>query len=349
MMERSKLIGHIAASKMFRHWHYFSYHFGFYSEGLEHSLAKSVTDSCLDAETQLRGFATAMIDALAEIGGKEKHEPHYEQLLQRLAELLVIRQIVTWGWPRPVTFDREPTAGNSRKNPEVTISSETWRIGVEVKAPSLLQHIRSRASHVSQVSSRSFDKEQLSQLAGADEGITMPRDNPVKDFLISADAKFAEFRRENPQFFGVLVIVWDDFVYEPISALIHPGSGLFTENSFARDAAGAPVKFANVDTVVIVPHLHQLMRSTRDEPLADGLRLPLDYGDEKQFPFKTCIHNPHGRTPPDEILDCLHAVPQGALVGAEYQPSDVIWWFNPRAPASLERREAVKQKEKRHA
>jgi|GEM_PF-519841 len=344
-MDRSDLIQHVLDSKIFKHWHYFTYHFQFLSGGGEHWMVKSILDACLAVERQIPGFASTMIDALADIGGKPKHEPHYEQLLQRLAELYVIRQIVTWPWPLPVKFEWEPTAGTSEKNPEVSIVSANWTIGVEVKAPSLLQHIRARTSHVTQISSRMFGKEELSGFSGAEEGVTMPRDNPVKDFLISADAKFAEFRHENPQFFGVLVIVWDDFIYEPISALIHKGSGLFTDASFARDEAGAPLKFTNVDTVVLIPHLHQLIHSTRDEPLVDGLELPLDYGDERQFPFKAYIHNPHGRNPPQEILDCLHAAPQEALVGAEYQPSDMIWWFNPRDPSSLGKRGGAVQTE----
>ena len=348
-MDRSDLIRHALNSRIFKHWHYFTFHFQFLQAGGEHRMVKSILDACLDVERQIPGFASAMIDALADIGGKEKHEPHYEQLLQRLAELLVIRQIAVWPWSKPVKFQWEPTAGASKKNPEISISSEGWVIGVEVKAPSLLRHNRLRASNDTQVSSRMFGKDEIRRLTGAEGGITAPRDNPLKDFLVSADAKFAGFRIKDLNFFGVLVVVWDDYVYEPISALIHEASGLFTEKSFTRDAAGQPLKFRNVDAVVIIRHLHQFSRAAGDQPLGDDFELPLDYGHKRQFPFKTYIQNPHGQMPPAEILDCLQAVPQADLVGAEYHPSDLIWWINTRDPSLLEERGDADQPEARHA
>jgi len=327
-MDRSQLREHILNSKFFQHWHYFTFHFRFLRLGCEHLMVTSILDACLNVEEVIPGFAPAMIDSLADIGGIEKHEPHFEQLLQRLAELLVIRQIATWDWPQPVTIQWEPTAGTSKKNPEISISSEKWTIGVEVKAPSLLQHIRVRGSNFTQVSSRMFTTDQIKKFASADDGVTLPRDNPIKDFLISANAKFEQFRLVTPNFFGVLVIVWDDFIFEPISALTHKASGLFTENSFAKDAGGSPLTFPNVDSVIIVRHLHQLARATRDEPLIDGLFFALDYGEEGMFPFKCRIDNPHGRTPPEEIFACLQAVPPGPDLGAEYLPSDLVWWLN---------------------
>jgi hypothetical protein len=45
--------------------------------------------------------------------------------------------------------------------------------------------------------------------------VLLPRDNPVKDFLLSADAKFAAFKAQHLTFTSALVIVWDDFIQEP--------------------------------------------------------------------------------------------------------------------------------------
>jgi hypothetical protein len=45
----------------------------------------------------------------------------------------------------------------------------------------------------------------------------------------------------------MLVVVCDDFIYEPITALVHPISVLLTESSFAKDAIGSPLTFPNVD------------------------------------------------------------------------------------------------------
>jgi hypothetical protein len=94
----------------------------------------------------------------------------------------------------------------------------------------------------------------LVERSAGDDGITLPRDNPVKDFLVDADAKFKAFKSK-ADCTTVLVIVWDDFIYEPITALAHPKSGLLTANSFAKDANGSPMKFPNVDAVVLVRHL----------------------------------------------------------------------------------------------
>jgi len=53
----------------------------------------------------------------------------------------------------------------------------------------------------------------MTRVARADEpappagSITYPRDNPVEDFLHSADVKFEGFR-DDPAFYGALFIVW---------------------------------------------------------------------------------------------------------------------------------------------
>ncbi|NJM73101.1 MAG: hypothetical protein HC862_24815 [Scytonema sp. RU_4_4] len=159
------------------------------------------------------------------------------------------------------SFRWEPTpASGSKKNPEIIVQSNDYQIGVEVKAPSILNHIRQRSSNSLQFPARVLPKHIIEIFPGADGGVTFPRDNPVKDFLISADKKFAPFKQENENFSSILVIVWDDYVYEPISSLTHPFCGLFTPNSFAQDAAGEPLQFPSVDGVIIIRHLHQLIR-----------------------------------------------------------------------------------------
>ncbi len=345
-MEYEGLLAHAKASKIFKQWHWYSYHFNLLANGYHQPFAYSILDACLDCDESIPGFAKQMTDALAEISGTEKHVPHYEQLLQLLAELLIIRQIVTWNWPMEVKFAWEPTAGKSKKNPEISIASDDWVIGVEVKAPSLRQHQEARAKNFTQVPSRALTKKEIETLPGASSGVTLPRDNPVKDFLISADSKFAEFRKADPKFFGLLVIVWDDFIYEPITALVHSNGGLLTSKSFARDKSGNALIFPNVDAVVVVRHLHQFQQAAGEKPLADGLESPLDYGEPGQFPFKVLIPNPHGRALPAEITECLQAVPQNGLMGAEYQTPEVVWWIGgdvlPDTPAPVD----VKRKEK---
>lgn len=313
-------------SNFFKRWHWFSYHF---AQPFQHPLSNSVLRACLDCEKHIPGFTKKMIDALASISGKEKYEPHYEQLLQRLAELHVIQQVVNFDWSTETSFHWEPTpTSGSKKNPEIIVQSIDHQIGIEVKAPSIFNHIRQRSSNALQFPARVLPKHSIENFPGAGGGVTFPRDNPIKDFLISAEGKFEPFKKENKNFFSILVIVWDDYVYEPISSLTHPFCGLFTPNSFAQDPNGEPLKFPSVDGVVIIRHLHQLIRATRDEPLIPPCCHPLDYGKDEDFPMKAFIANPHGAAVPEVVLRCLQAYPPSLDIGSEYVPQDWIWWFH---------------------
>jgi hypothetical protein len=126
----------------------------------------------------------------------------------------------------------------------------------------------------------------------------------------------------------VLVIVWDDFIYEPISSLLHAASGLLTPNSFYKDEQGRPIIFRNVDGVVVIRHVHQIMRATGDEPHINGCRHALDYGQQAVFPWKVFIANPHGQPVPDILPKCLQAREPSTEMGAEYNSSDLVWWFD---------------------
>jgi hypothetical protein len=93
-------------------------------------------------------------------------------------------------------------------------------------------------------------------LAG-EGGLTLPRDNPVKDFLIDAEAKFAPFKAAT-RATSLLVIVWDDHIYEPITVLTQEQCGLLTPNSCYTDASGGPVTFPDIDAVVLIrPYVFQ--------------------------------------------------------------------------------------------
>ncbi len=157
--------------------------------------------------------------------------------------------------------------------------------------------------------------------------MTLPRDNPVKDFLVSDEAKFSPFRIADPEFRSVLVIVWDDHVNEPITALIHPGTGLLTSNSFFKGPDGRPRTFPSVDAVVVVRHLHNFMLIASDREPEDECREALDYGREGGFPPKVIIGNPFAERVPMEVVECLQAYTPSPMMGAEYIPGDLVWWM----------------------
>jgi len=327
---RSSLIDYATRSKIRNGWHFLSYHFGFFDNGVEHPLAKSIIDACVDCERALPGAGFGAIDKLAGPGGRVKYEPHYEQLLQSLAELFVVRQVLKHPWPGSPTFRLEPTTGSSGKNPEMTVSYGAYTIGVEVKAPSLLAHMRSRALYPMQRLSRQDHLNELAKEMFPDYDIPLPKDHPVLRYLRSANDKFREFRALDENFYGILVIVWDDFINEPISALHSGSSGLFTPNSFSRGPDGKAEVFKNVDVVVLIRQLHQFIRATRDEPLADGKNFALDYGDDADFPPKAFIEVPNGRVLPEEVrwpmVLCFQAYPPQPMMGAEYIAGDVVFW-----------------------
>ena len=241
------------------------------------------------------------------------------------SEILIINQLVLSFKDDPVSFDREPTSGTSKKNPEITISTKDYKVGIEVKAPSLLKHQKIRANNKTQVASRFIDKTEIDKITKGE--VTTPRDNPIKDFLISADQKFKSFKENEVNFRGLLVVVWDDFIYEPISALTHHSSGLFTKNSFAKDKNGQPLTFSNVDAVIIVRHLHQFNAAASGSPLIDNKTHAMDYGEKGNFPPKAFIVNPHGSGMSETIIESLQAFTPCPQMGAEYMPKELIWWI----------------------
>lgn len=326
-MTEAELYGYLLASHLFSQWHWFRWHFEHRLRGGNHPLAASIVHACLECDARIPGFARAMADAIASLSGREKYLPHLEQLLQRLCELLVIRQAIIHEWPAGTAFHREPAVAPAGKNPELLIRTGDASYGIEVKAPAIFDHWRRRGRRPLQLAARAIPKEDIGDLVGSPEDVTLPRDNPIKDFLISANSKFESLKRAHEGFSGILVIVWDDFIYEPISALMHPECGLFTENSFARDDRGGPLRFDSIDGVVIIRHLHQLVRSCRDEPLVDGCQHALDYGRPGEFPFKAFLQNPRGSPVSLSILECLQAIPPGPVMGAEYVPNEIISWF----------------------
>lgn len=325
-MDEKELLRVIASSKIFKSWHWFSYHFGTQFNGRLHPLAESVVSACLICEAKMPGYALQFIERLAGVSGREKHMPDWEQLLQQLAELHVISRVASWYSEGQATFDLEPTSQESKKNPEILFSTATHNVAVEVKAPAIFKHWESRSGNPIQFSSRFAPKEIIEKLADG-QSSTLPRDNPIKDFLISANEKFSVFALEDPGFIGILVICWDDHIYEPISSLIQSDCGLLTENSFFRDQDGRPHRFENISGVIVIRHLYQLVRACRSEPLMDGISHPLDYGKEGEFPWKAFLQNPHGRTVPREILECFDGREICDEMGAEYRPQEFVMWI----------------------
>ena len=327
-MEREEFIFYILNSNIFKKWHFFKYHFAFQAASLEfvHPLAKTITDLAFELETLIPGAGKDYIDKIGAINDRQNDTKHYDQLLQVLAELIIVHKAATYNWgPKgEVKLKYEPKIGTSNKNPELTITTDSLNIGIEVKAPEFVQKHNERGRKPYQLPSRSplINKHEKAE-------VMLPRDNPLKDFLKSADKKFEEFKKADPNFYGILVIVWDDFIYEPITALTSPQAGLFTENSFAKDSKGNILKFPNVDCVILTRHLLPIKCGTRDEPLPDFSLHPLDFGRDGEFPFKVFIQNPWNKLQvPGDVIKCFQVLAPSPRLGAEYLPIDYITWMN---------------------
>ena len=326
-MDRLDLIKYIKYSKIFTSWHWFNYHFSCVDfDGIEHPFARSIIDACLIIEQKIPNYAFKIIDRMASLHGKEKDLGHYEQLMQILAELLVVSHLAL-EFPREKFLD-EPTIGSSKKNPELIIEIDSYMIGVEVKAPSLLEHQKRRSTQEIQLPSRSRIRQIVLDSLRETEDIILPRDNPIKDFLISSNEKFKEFKKNIKNFYGILIIVWDDYIYEPISSLVNKESGLLTKNSFAKEN-GEPLKFPNIDAVIIIRHLHQFQLSAGDQELIYGKVDMMDYGQKGEFPFKVIIPVPGGQILPNKIIEAFQAIDfrEASGFGAEYRPQEYIMWF----------------------
>ena len=297
--------------------HMFCYFAGRAAMGDVRPFVASLVTALHQIEVVAPGYAAQAIERIASIRGIGE-EP-YEAIIQVLSEVYVACGAVHAAdtEARAGLFASEPGAAGT-KNPEFEVSISGHWLAVEVKSPRLIDYSRRRAATEMQLTARLPNPIQPGEPL-------LPRDNPVKDFLASAQSKFAAYRDYRPGAFHLLVVVWDDFVQEPIAALLNPNSGLFTEMSFCRTTGGQPERFDLVDGVVLIRHQHQLIRATREEPLLDG-QAPFTFHGPS-FPPKALVPNPHGRPLPDAARTALGLELQDTLLVAEYRPPDLIFWL----------------------
>lgn len=322
-MTKGEILKEFLASNVLKNWHWFNYHFSFYRTGWEHPLAKAIIDSIYIIGQKVPGADKDFIKKLSSISGSELNLDHYEQIMQVLSEILVITQVVTFEWNENVEFEYEPKIGDSKKNPEINIKLGSKIIGLEVKSPNLVEHRKNRSKNPFQLVSRNPSIEYLPK-----GSITFPRDNPIKDFLISADKKFTSFKKHYPSYIGILHIVWDDYINEPISALINEPKGLFKSESFAKNSKKETLKFENVDFVVLSRHRYQLHQMAAGHVFTYPIEHPLDYGKRDHFPFKVLIQNPYSNVElSKDIIDCFQVYAPSRKLGAEYSPTDIVTWW----------------------
>ncbi|MEP0190055.1 MAG: hypothetical protein ABJE00_06530 [Erythrobacter sp.] len=242
------------------------------------------------------------INELAHLGGPERDERRYEQMLQLFAEVFSIDRVLVMPWGEEAQFYFEPKGKNGLR-PEFRVVDKDGAYNFEVKSPSLLDHQRLRAATNVQLPVR-ITKEFTSSVQMEHPDALLPRDNPVKDFLISADAKFSGFPRKSGA--NILIIVWDDFIYEPIGSLLSDFAGLLTKNSFYRLAEEAVI-FENVDAVICVRQMNVFQEALAERPLPDDRTDMFDLSDNPFTP-NVFIPTPWGNACPQFILESFGAL-----------------------------------------
>ena len=143
-------------------WHWFSYHFSTPPS----PFALGIMRACASIDRRASGIGADLLRELMTIGGLDRYEPHYEQLLQKLAEILIIERIVTSEWPSGTTFEHEPAAIRGGPRPELLVTFGGGRLVVEVKTPSLLSHIRRRSENGTQLPYRGLPLDQFARQLG---------------------------------------------------------------------------------------------------------------------------------------------------------------------------------------
>ncbi len=309
-------------------FHWFNWHF---TKMRPLALDIIVTLKLLDLRAP--GCAKKIIFRLGELGGKEKYEPHYEQLIQILSELVIARRLCE-------VFDAtsgfqliwEPT-GKTDKNPEFVLCEPKYDLLVEVKCPSLLKHMRQASQNDVQLLARIGETSVFDQMASSGSA-TKPVDNRIKDFLISAEGKFATFDREIKPCYSLLVICWEQRMFEAVSPIINEMSGLFTARSFYKNADHEPIKFPNIDGILVTPHMAWLIACTREEECPGIYASALDYGEfGAGVPVSdpAFIANPHSsRKLPAEMIDALYGVSPDPAGDPMTAPLDMVFWLPSR-------------------
>lgn len=289
--------------------------------------AEAIIEAIDQADKYTQDFAVEFVEKLAGLGGREKDRGHYEQILQLLSELLIAKKLVETQWPSQATFKTSARVPGTLKDIEMLVESEDLKIGYEVKTPKFLDHAWKRAEADLLIHTR-LPSVVIADLNASKENVLLPRDNSIKDFLESADAKFASFKTAYQNFYSVLVIVVEDAaIQETISAITSPVAGLLTVRSFAKTQDGSRPLYPNVDAVVLVRHANIFVDGLAERGLAHGRKNILDYG-PPGYPWKVIIPNPSGSVVPPIAANALDAVPldpyKAYELGKEYIVVDAV-------------------------
>lgn len=248
----------------------------------------------------------------------EAWKARFEELIQKLAEVLVARTLCMVRWPTGTEIQYEPVNPSNGKRPEFSVVTPDRTYLLEVKCPSFIKHQERRGSNEHHLPVRSVMRDVLAEGATA----TLPRDGTIKDFLVSAQAKFENFTEDAAE--GYLIVVWDQHMYEAIGSLNHPETGLLTPASWYKKG-GLAVTFPDVSGVIVINRLEQLKAGAQEmSEFPDVFQL----GGPNSLPN---TWHPNGAVELDELLsgafDAQHF--EGLGIAADYSMLEYILWMKP--------------------
>lgn len=326
-MNRSDIIAYLkhkipdysCETNLNKHVFQFSIHvFPFLAKGRLHPFIENLVNALFEIEQAVPGYAKKTINWIATID-----KSHFEQVIQILGEIIVLRKLVSIATPDSITL--EPSAAPKGKNPEFRAQIGDKFFAIEVKTASLFDFSAERQTGL-QITAQ-FNELDYNLLRQTGK-IVNSRSLKVKDFLVSAEKKFQQYKQKDEfkDDLRLLFIIWDDYINEPLSALANPHCGLLTDNSFFQDS-----RFENIDGVILIRHIHQFFRNLQYGEIIDygekGVHDSFDYVNPAVT--AVCIQNPLGRKISEEEAEKLSALPIQIITEipvAEYQYTDFIDW-----------------------
>ncbi|EZP68024.1 hypothetical protein BV97_05665 [Novosphingobium resinovorum] len=292
-------------------------------------------------DARLSGAGSRFVEELADIRYVTTQDDPaawragFEQLVQKLGEILVARTLFEANWPDGTRFALEPTNPITGAKPEILIDTPAHQWLFEVKCPAFIDYQARRDANGRQLPVRS----PIGDVPGMRLGTTLPRDNVLKDFLESAERKFRDF--SNKPRTGLLVVLWDGHIFEATSALSHAEAGLLTDKSWHR-RDGARVAFESVEGVIILNHL-EVIKVAAQEKWRARQDDPLRIESTGQPPNVWCPNLGRDGLDPD-LAQLFNAHPLDEVrVTADYAPNDFVLWIDPAAAA----RERLRAQRKR--
>jgi len=314
-MQGSQILDALSRGILAQKWHWYCWHAQNYNNGTVTAFFNELMGSLSRIDIAMPGSADLFARRITSIASGFKNQSDYDQLQQILAEIHVLLKLVAYPWPDGTTIDYAAAIAAGAPDVEALVRAPGLDLAVEVKSPRIREWRNKMGAGIEAVG--------RATPLGSLEITTFPKDNAVKDAIASADVKFRSLRGSHPDLLGVLVLIWDGLMYEPISALLNPGSGLFTSNSFDPEMR----TFDSVDAALIVPHLSALIEGpgNRDFRFTEGT---FQWASTPVPPFVTNPASPRFAKVADMLRVLFGAEDQAALDGPHYSATDLVIWID---------------------